>query len=104
MARIAASRTNTSDLPDRLVPFDTTSWSSNLALIGFIREYRISTDYPREKADLHAVIGPQEAGGPAVSGFVDTILVWWFRSPHTAKLLRSMADFGTKTTLESIVC
>ncbi|MDR3534817.1 MAG: acetylornithine deacetylase [Rhodopila sp.] len=63
--------------------FDTTSRNSNLNLIGFIRNYldgfgvpyRISTNPDGQKANLHAVIGPQEAGGLALSGHVDTVPV-----------------------------
>jgi acetylornithine deacetylase len=65
-----------------LVAFDTTSRNSNLELIGFIREwldtngvtYRISGD-GAGKANLHAIIGPQTAGGIALSGHVDTVPV-----------------------------
>ena len=67
----------------RLVSFDTTSRNSNLALIGYVREYldghgipyRISTDASGEKANLHAIVGPQGAGGVALSGHVDTVPV-----------------------------
>jgi acetylornithine deacetylase len=73
----------TTDLLDRLVSFDTTSRNSNLALIGFIRDYldghgvtyRVSTDAAGQKANLHAVIGPHQAGGLALSGHVDTVPV-----------------------------
>jgi acetylornithine deacetylase len=73
----------TTELLERLVAFDTTSRSSNLALIGFIRDYldgfgvtyRISTDAAGQKANLHAIIGPQGAGGLALSGHVDTVPV-----------------------------
>jgi acetylornithine deacetylase len=73
----------TTDLLDRLVSFDTTSRNSNLALIGFVRDYldsfgvpyRVSTDPTGQKANLHAIIGPQQAGGLALSGHVDTVPV-----------------------------
>ena len=79
----AATRMTTTELLDRLVSFDTTSRNSNLALIGFIREYldshgvtyRVSTDPAGQKANLHAVIGPKMAGGLALSGHVDTVPV-----------------------------
>jgi acetylornithine deacetylase len=79
----AAVRMTTTDLLDRLVSFDTTSRNSNLALIGFVRDYldgfgvpfRVSTDPTGQKANLHAIIGPQQAGGLALSGHVDTVPV-----------------------------
>jgi acetylornithine deacetylase len=79
----AATRMTTTDLLDRLVSFDTTSRNSNLELIGFIRgyldsfgvPYRVSTDAAGQKANLHAIIGPQQPGGLALSGHVDTVPV-----------------------------
>lgn len=73
----------TIELLERLVSFDTTSRNSNLALIGFVRgyldsfgvTYRLSPDAASEKANLHAIIGPQAAGGLALSGHVDTVPV-----------------------------
>jgi acetylornithine deacetylase len=68
---------------ERLVSFDTTSRNSNLELIAFVRayldglgvSYRVSTDARGGKANLHAIIGPQAAGGVALSGHVDTVPV-----------------------------
>jgi acetylornithine deacetylase len=79
----ATARMTTTDLLERLVAFDTTSRHSNLALIGFVRayldelgvSYRVSTDASGQKANLHAVIGPQGPGGLAFSGHVDTVPV-----------------------------
>src|SRR6185437_9002478 len=79
----AAPRIPTTELLARLVSFDTTSRNSNLALIGYIREYldahgvsyRVSTDASGEKANIHAIIGPQQGGGVALSGHVDTVPV-----------------------------
>ena len=79
----AAARPSTIQLLESLVSFDTTSRNSNLALIGFIRDYldslgvsyRVSTDAVGEKANLHAIIGPHAAGGLALSGHVDTVPV-----------------------------
>ena len=73
----------TIELLERLVSFDTTSRRSNLELIGFVRDYldrcgvfyRVSTDPSGEKANLHAIIGPRQAGGLALSGHVDTVPV-----------------------------
>lgn len=73
----------TTELLARLVEFDTTSRNSNLALIAFVRAYldshgvpyRVSTDPTGQKANIHAIIGPVEAGGVALSGHVDTVPV-----------------------------
>ncbi len=76
-------RCATAELLAKLVAFDTTSRNSNLALIGFIRghldghgvSYRVSANEDGSKANLHAVIGPLEPGGIALSGHVDTVPV-----------------------------
>ena len=92
----AAPRLTTTELLSRLVSFDTTSRNSNLALIGFVREYldahgvpyRVSTDATGEKANIHAIIGPQQAGGVALSGHVDTVPVdgqAWSADPFTLR-------------------
>ena len=73
----------TTEILARLVAFDTTSRNPNLALIAFARAwldrhgvpYRISTDPTGNKANIHAIIGPQTAGGVALSGHVDTVPV-----------------------------
>lgn len=73
----------TTDILAALVGFDTTSRNSNLALIGWVRAYldglgvpcRISLDATGQKANLHAVVGPQAEGGVALSGHVDTVPV-----------------------------
>jgi len=74
---------STIDMLARLVAFDTTSRNSNLDLIHFVREwldaygvpYRLSFDPTRNKANLHATIGPVRSGGLAFSGHVDTVPV-----------------------------
>jgi acetylornithine deacetylase len=79
----SSGQMSTTEMLERLVAFDTTSRNSNLALIGFIRQhldglgvgYRISTEATGQKANLHAIIGPQTAGGVALSGHVDTVPV-----------------------------
>ena len=76
-------RLSTTELLSRLVSYDTTSRHSNLQLIGFVREYldahgipyRVSTDATGQKANIHAIIGPQQPGGVALSGHVDTVPV-----------------------------
>ena len=73
----------TAAMLERLIGFDTTSRNSNLPLIGFVRDYldswsvpyRVSLDETGQKANLHAIIGPQAPGGIALSGHVDTVPV-----------------------------
>jgi acetylornithine deacetylase len=94
--RTAATPMTSAELLERLVSYDTTSRNSNLGLIGFIRgylddlgvSYRVSTDASGQKANLHAVIGPREAGGLALSGHVDTVPVdgqAWTGDPFTLR-------------------
>ncbi len=78
-----ATNPTTAELLARLVGFDTTSRNSNVALIDFVRAhleshgvpYRVSTNADGSKANIHAIIGPHEAGGIALSGHVDTVPV-----------------------------
>ena len=89
-------RLSTAEMLSRLVSYDTTSRNSNLRLIGFVREYldahgvpyRVSTDATGEKANVHAIIGPQQPGGVALSGHVDTVPVdgqAWSADPFTLR-------------------
>jgi acetylornithine deacetylase len=89
-------RPTTAEMLARLVGFDTTSRNSNLPLIGFVRSYldahgvpyRVSMDATGQKANIHAIIGPQEAGGLALSGHVDTVPVdgqAWSADPFTLR-------------------
>ena len=86
----------TTELLAKLASFDTTSRNSNLALIAFVREYldahgisyRLSTDAAGQKANIHAIIGPQGPGGIALSGHVDTVPVdgqAWSADPFTLR-------------------
>lgn len=95
-ANVGAPRLSTTDILERLVSFDTTSRNSNLALIGFVRgyldahgvRYRVSTDATGQKANLHAIVGPWQAGGVALSGHVDTVPVdgqSWSGDPFTLR-------------------
>ena len=79
-----ASAMTTSEMLARLVTFDTTSRNSNIALIDFVRAYldaqgvayRVSVDRTgKDKANIHAMIGPAVAGGIALSGHVDVVPV-----------------------------
>lgn len=91
-----------SDLPDtvemlrHLVSFDTTSRNSNLALIDFAEAWlqrcgvkaRRSVSEDGSKANLHVTIGPDRAGGLALSGHVDTVPVdgqAWTSDPFTLR-------------------
>ena len=74
-----ASRT----LLARLVGFATVSRDSNLALIGFIRDYLAGLGVECElfhnpegtKANLFATIGPKDVGGVVLSGHTDVVPV-----------------------------
>jgi len=89
-------RYTTAEMLAQLVSFDTTSRNSNLPLINFVSSYldahavpyRISLSPDGEKANIHAVIGPQAAGGLALSGHVDTVPVdgqAWTADPFTLR-------------------
>ncbi|WP_416769053.1 acetylornithine deacetylase [Pseudomonas sp. RHF3.3-3] len=71
------------ELLARLVAFDTTSRESNLALIGFVRDYLAELGVPCElihnpegnKANLFATIGPADVPGIVLSGHTDVVPV-----------------------------
>jgi acetylornithine deacetylase len=73
----------TVDMLSSLVSFDTTSYRSNLELIDFVREHlsgygvsaRLDFNRDKTKANLYAVIGPDEPGGIALSGHTDVVPV-----------------------------
>lgn len=77
------ARLSSTQILAELVSFDTTSRNSNLELIGWVRAYldgwgvhvRESRNAEGGKANLHAVIGPVQSGGLALSGHVDTVPV-----------------------------
>ncbi len=92
----SAGSMTTAEILARLVAFDTTSRNSNLKLIEFVRDYldtrgvpyRISTDPTGQKANIHAIVGPQGPGGVALSGHVDTVPVdgqAWSADPFTLR-------------------
>ena len=74
---------STPEILEALVGFDTTSRRSNLPLIDWVRSYldrqgvpyRLTHDETGDKANLHAIIGPEIEGGLALSGHVDTVPV-----------------------------
>lgn len=77
------SAPTTIEILERLVSFDTTSRSSNHALIDWVRGYLDDLEVPytlshhpsEAKTNLHAVVGPDVAGGFVLSGHVDTVPV-----------------------------
>ena len=95
-------RLSTVEIQGRLVAFDTTSRNSNLKLIDWIRDYldgfgvssRLSFDATGRKANLHALLGPDCAGGLALSGHVDTVPVDgqdWSTDPFALHLANNRA-------------
>lgn len=82
----------TIDLLDRLIGFNTVSAHSNLGIIGFIESYlqglgfRLTrfTDATGKKAGLYGEIGPSVGGGLLLSGHTDVVPVEgqdWTRDP-----------------------
>ena len=76
-------RTETMDMLRTLVSFDTTSYRSNLELIDYVHEYlkdlgvtpTLDFNKDKTKANLYAIIGPQDVGGIALSGHTDVVPV-----------------------------
>ena len=76
-------RAETMDLLKTLVSFNTTSYNSNLEFIDYVRSYLKDLgvtsilDFNKEKtkANLYAVIGPQDRRGIALSGHTDVVPV-----------------------------
>ena len=74
-------RPATVEMLRRLVAFDTTSRSSNLALIHWVRDYlaehgiaaRLIHDEAGRKANLFATIGPEGESGIVLSGHTDVV-------------------------------
>ncbi|MEM7507214.1 MAG: acetylornithine deacetylase [Pseudomonadota bacterium] len=71
------------EMLDKLVSFPTVSSASNLDLIHFVRDYlaghgiesHITPDATGEKANLHALVGPNAPGGVVLSGHTDVVPV-----------------------------
>lgn len=83
-----------------LVSFDTTSRRSNLELIDFVHERlkaaglkpHIDYNADRSKANLYAIIGPEDGGGIALSGHSDVVAVEgqdWTRAPSGRPIRRT---------------
>lgn len=81
---------------EKLVSFDTISSKSNLHLMAFIQEYlesygiasKLIHDPSGTKANLHAVIGPQDVPGVVLSGHTDVVPVEgqaWDSDPFTLR-------------------
>lgn len=74
---------NVETILSALISFDTTSSRSNLPIIEWIESYLASHEVPlvrypggdEGKWNLHAIIGPQTAGGIAFAGHVDCVPV-----------------------------
>lgn len=80
----------------KLVSFDTTSVNSNLELIHWVRDYldgygiksHLVHDVTKNKANLHAVVGPQDRAGVVLSGHTDVVPVEgqaWDSDPFTLR-------------------
>ncbi len=97
MGKVAGNAALSSiDMLARLIGFNTVSHNSNLPLIDFIRSwldlhdvpYRLSFDSTGLKANIHAIIGPQQSGGLALSGHLDTVSTEgqsWTGDPFTLR-------------------
>jgi acetylornithine deacetylase len=78
-----AANSNSIDLINRLIAFDTTSRNSNLALMEFVGDYLRDLGVESElvhndegtKANLYATLGPTDRPGIALSGHTDVVPV-----------------------------
>jgi acetylornithine deacetylase len=88
-------RVTAEDMLDRLVGFETVSGRSNRALLDFVHDYlgrhgiaaRIVPNAAGDRGNLFATIGPQTAGGIALSGHTDVVPVEgqpWSTNPFVA--------------------
>lgn len=98
----------TLEILDRLIAFPTVSADSNLAIIGFIRDYLQSRgfdvhhvpDQTGQKAGLFARIGPSDKPGILLSGHTDVVPVTgqnWTTDPFKMTVENGKA-FGRGTT------
>ena len=87
---------NSEEILARLVAFDTTSRTSNLQLIDFIRnllgdcgiESLLVHNDDQSRANLYATIGPDEIGGVMLSGHTDVVPTTgqnWHSDPYNLK-------------------
>lgn len=91
-----SQKLNSEDLLGRLIAFDTTSTTSNLELIDFIRNYlegySISSQLvysdDKSRANLYATVGPDDIGGVMLSGHTDVVPTTgqdWHSDPYQIK-------------------
>ena len=84
------------EILDRLIGFDTTSTTSNLELIDFIRNYlddysiasQLVHNDDKTRANLYATIGPDDVGGVMLSGHTDVVPTSgqnWSSDPYQLK-------------------
>lgn len=74
---------NTKEILGKLIAFPTVSRNSNLDLIAFIQNYldgqgvtsQLIHSEDRGKANLHAIIGPEDVPGVMLSGHTDVVPV-----------------------------
>jgi acetylornithine deacetylase len=87
---------NSEQLLARLIAYDTTSTTSNLDLIDFIRDYldgfsiqsQLVFDDSKTCANLYATIGPDDVGGVMLSGHTDVVPTTgqhWNSDPYQLK-------------------
>ncbi|MDH5352901.1 MAG: acetylornithine deacetylase [Gammaproteobacteria bacterium] len=87
---------NSEALLGRLIAYDTTSTTSNLELIDFIRNYledysvasQLVYSDDRSRANLYATIGPDDIGGIMLSGHTDVVPTAgqdWHSDPYQIK-------------------
>ena len=87
---------NSEDLLGRLIAFDTTSTTSNLELIDFVRDYldgysiqsQLVYSDDKTRANLYATVGADDIGGVMLSGHTDvvpTIGQDWHSDPYQIK-------------------
>jgi acetylornithine deacetylase len=98
MARptIAQKNLSSREILQKLVGFDTVSAKSNLELITWVRDYlngygidsELIYDAAKNKANLHAILGPQDKPGVVLSGHTDVVPVEgqaWDSDPFTLR-------------------
>jgi len=84
------------EILDRLIGFDTTSTTSNLELIDFVRNYlddysiasQLVHNDDKTRANLYATIGPDDVGGVMLSGHTDVVPTSgqnWSSDPYQLK-------------------
>ncbi|MBE7637509.1 acetylornithine deacetylase [Sneathiella sp. P13V-1] len=99
---VQTSPTNTLEILEKLISFDTTSYRSNLKLIEFISSYLSGYGIPNQlifngeksKANLFASIGPATSRGIVLSGHTDVVPVDgqnWTSNPFQLRISEGRA-------------